>query len=297
MNDNEIMVSVCMIAYNHESYIKQAIEGVLIQKTNFKYELIIGEDCSLDNTKNICQELSQTNSIIKLLPSTRNLGPMHNALRTLRACSGKYIAICEGDDYWTDPLKLQKQIDFLEAHGDYAGSAHQAMIVIDNRENGLFRQNVPNDISIDNLIAGRLFHTASVVFRRPVLELLNNIPLVLSLDRLLNLCISFLGKIHFSDDCMCVYRKHNAGLSSTVTIKQMQLDLNSIPYLKKIYPSFPKYRYISYVYATIGLCELASFPQKLYYSFLSFFFSFSYFPDNVIFIFNRIVNRLFHSSR
>lgn len=292
MDDNQIMVSVCMITYNHEPYIKQAIEGVLMQKTNFKYELIIGEDCSSDNTKSICQRFSQTNHQIKLLPTVQNLGMIPNFMRTLQACSGKYIAMCEGDDYWIDILKLQKQIDFLETHREYAGSAHQAMILINNKENRLFRENVPNDISVDDIIGGRLFHTASVVFRRTVLELLDNAPSVLSGDRLLNFCITFLGKIRFFNDCMCVYRIHGSGMSSTATVKQMLLDLNCISYLKRMYPSFPKYRYMSYVYATIGLCKNGPLYQRLYYMFLSFLFSFSYFPNNISIIFRCIVNRL-----
>jgi len=113
-SSNNIMVSVCMITYNHEKYIGQAIEGVLLQKCNFSVELIIGEDCSTDNTRKISEEYQRKNNIIKLLPSEINLGIIPNFIRTLNSCSGKYIAICEGDDYWTDPLKLQKQVDYLE---------------------------------------------------------------------------------------------------------------------------------------------------------------------------------------
>lgn len=110
------LVSICMITYNHESYIKQAIESVLMQKCKFAFEIVIGEDCSTDNTFMICQELAQNNPKIKLLPSIANLGMMPNLIRTLNACNSKYIAMLEGDDYWTDPQKLQKQVDFLEAN-------------------------------------------------------------------------------------------------------------------------------------------------------------------------------------
>jgi len=108
-----------MITYNHEAYIVQAMEGVLMQKCNFSIELIIGEDCSTDKTRQICNDYALKHSEINLLATETNLGMMPNFIRTLRACTGKYIAICEGDDYWTDPLKLQKQVDFLEKHGDY----------------------------------------------------------------------------------------------------------------------------------------------------------------------------------
>ena len=114
-------VSVLMVTYNHEKYIRDAIEGVLIQKTKFPIELIIGEDNSTDTTRDICIEYANTNrEIIKILPSEKNLGGLHNINRSLNACNGKFIAICEGDDFWIDPFKLQKQVDFLNNNPDYA---------------------------------------------------------------------------------------------------------------------------------------------------------------------------------
>lgn len=291
MDNNVKLVSICMITYNHELYIQQAIEGVLSQKTNFEYELIIGEDCSSDKTRNICQILSNTSNLITLLPATHNLGMIPNFMRTIQACDSKYIALCEGDDYWTDPLKLQKQVDFLESHVEYAGSAHQSVILIDNKENRLFRENIPKNITVDDIIGGRLFHTASVVFRRDVLKLFNNAPTVLSGDRLLFFCISSLGKIHFIDECMCAYRIHDSGMSSTATVKQMLLDLNCIQFLTDIHPHFPKYRYMSYVYATIGLCKNGPIYERAYYMLLSLLFSFSYFPENIYKIYKHIARR------
>lgn len=112
---NNIILSVCMITYNHENFIRDAIEGVLMQKTNFPIELIIGEDCSTDKTRKIVMEHAELYpNIIRALLPEKNLGMSQNFLETLNACSGKYIALCEGDDYWTDPNKLQKQVDFLE---------------------------------------------------------------------------------------------------------------------------------------------------------------------------------------
>jgi glycosyltransferase involved in cell wall biosynthesis len=109
-----------MIAYNHEGFISEAINGVMMQQTNFPIELVIGEDCSTDNTRKICLEYKEKypDKIRLLLPES-NLGMMNNFLQTLRACTGKYIALCEGDDYWTDPYKLQKQVDFLEKNEKY----------------------------------------------------------------------------------------------------------------------------------------------------------------------------------
>jgi len=119
MKENSPLVSIICITYNHEPYIAEAIEGVLMQKCSFPIELVIGEDCSTDNTRKICEEYANKSELIKLLPTETNLGMMPNFIRTLQSCTGKYIAMCEGDDYWTDPLKLQKQVDFLEANAEY----------------------------------------------------------------------------------------------------------------------------------------------------------------------------------
>ncbi len=111
------LVSVHMITYNHEPYIAQAIEGVLMQQTDFPFELVIGEDCSTDRTREIALEFQKKYpETIRVITGERNVGPSANELRTDAACRGRYVAYCEGDDYWHHPHKLQKQTDYLEAH-------------------------------------------------------------------------------------------------------------------------------------------------------------------------------------
>lgn len=113
----EPTVSICMSTHRHERYVTQAIEGVMMQQTSFPIQLVIGEDLSDDSTRLVCEELAERYSPhIKLLPSDKNYGQNHNLSRIIYACTGKYIAMCEGDDYWIDPAKLQKQVEFLEAH-------------------------------------------------------------------------------------------------------------------------------------------------------------------------------------
>jgi glycosyltransferase involved in cell wall biosynthesis len=113
----EPLVSVEMITYNHAPFIAQAIEGVLQQKTTFPFELIIGEDCSTDGTRDIVFEYQKNHSdIIRVITSDKNVGALTNFMRTMNAGRGKYIAFCEGDDYWHHPEKLQKQVDYLEGH-------------------------------------------------------------------------------------------------------------------------------------------------------------------------------------
>jgi glycosyltransferase involved in cell wall biosynthesis len=113
----EPLVSVLMITYNQAKYIAKAIEGVLQQNTNFPIELVIGEDCSTDGTGEIVLEYKEKHpDIIRVITSNRNVGAAENSIRTRRACRGKYIAFCEGDDYWHHSAKLQKQADYLESH-------------------------------------------------------------------------------------------------------------------------------------------------------------------------------------
>lgn len=115
----EPLVSVHMITYNHAPYIAQTIEGVLQQKTNFPFELVIGEDCSTDGTREIVFEYQKKYpDIIRVITSDKNVGMKRNSYRTMKACRGKYIAFCEGDDYWHRPDKLQIQVDYLEGHGE-----------------------------------------------------------------------------------------------------------------------------------------------------------------------------------
>ena len=290
-------VSVCMIAYQHEAYIRQAIESVLSQEVDFPIELVIGDDCSPDGTAAICEEIARRDPRVRLLPRERNLGVMPNFTRTLQACKGEYIAVCEGDDYWTDPLKLRKQVRFLDEHSDHAGAAHQSMVLIDDRAERLFRAAVPSTLTTKDFIGGRMFHTAAIMFRRPAVHLFSGSPPVLSCDRLLNLCISFLGKVHYSPECMCVYRRHGAGMSYNVSATQLKTDLNCVPYLAGLDRRFPKYRYKAYVYATIGLWKRSTVIQKITYTTMAAVYSFSFFPDNVVLAFQWLGRRLTNTTR
>jgi len=115
------LVSVVTITYNHEPWIAKTIEGVLAQKVDFPIEYIIAEDCSTDGTREICERYAENYpAIINLLDSEKNLGFKENEKRAMEKVRGKYIAFCEGDDYWTCPDKLQRQVDFLEANPDYS---------------------------------------------------------------------------------------------------------------------------------------------------------------------------------
>ena len=235
------MVSINMITYNHEPFIAQAIEGVVMQKTNFRIELVIGEDCSTDSTRKICEDYAiKYPEIIRLLPSEQNLGMSQNGIRTLRECKGKYIALLDGDDYWTDPLKLQKQVDFLEANPDYAICFHEVNLLQD----GMIKEDtmtaaVPETTNITDLAKGNYMHTCSVVYRNNLFaelpEYFNKAPVG---DYFLHLLNARYGDIKCVDEIMGVYRVHGTSAWSSKTQKEQESLW--VPFLENIKPNFDK---------------------------------------------------------
>ena len=134
MAERQPTVSVCCITYNHERFLAQTIESVLMQQTDFDVELVIGEDCSTDITRKIAQDYErQYPGRIRVLTPSVNLGIMPNLMATMAACQGEYIAFLEGDDYWTDATKLQLQVDVLRANKDCAFCFHDAEIFYETK--------------------------------------------------------------------------------------------------------------------------------------------------------------------
>lgn len=213
--NNKPLVSIYCITYNHEKFISQAIESFLMQKTNFPVEIVIGEDCSTDNTRAICLEYKEKfPDKIKLLLPEHNLGMTQNAITTLQSCNGKYIALCDGDDYWTDENKLQKQVEFLEANEDFSICFHAVKILINNELIYDYITGEIHDVTdIYDLAVRNHMHTCSVVFRRneEVLKkiFVTDFPFI---DYPLHLLNAQNGKIKKLSDTMGVYRIHCGGI-------------------------------------------------------------------------------------
>lgn len=212
-------VSICMIAYNHEHFIDEAIQSIINQRTNFDFQLVIGEDCSTDGTRKICEGYANKfPNKVKLLPSDSNLGMMPNFVRTLKACDGNYIALCEGDDFWTDELKLQKQFDILESDKKLSISVHQTKILYQDKTTELLvkpKYTSKTIFSQEEMLEAvvPVYQTSSLFFRNlgKYPEWLNNtvvgdIPVFLL--AILN------GKLHYIDEVMSTYRVHANGISS-----------------------------------------------------------------------------------
>lgn len=218
------VVSIVMITYGHEQFIKKAIEGVLMQICNFEIELIISNDCSPDKTDEIINEIIKNDSMpnsINYIKHSKNIGMMPNFIFTLKKAKAKYIALCEGDDYWTDPYKLQKQIDFLEGNEEFAMCFHDAWVIEDNKKLHQYVNKSRTVFKTEDLFERHFIPTASIVFR-------NNIQLpdwyseVQSGDRLLLFFLSLQGNLKYLDEVMSVYRLHDAGISkSHVGVKKV----------------------------------------------------------------------------
>jgi glycosyltransferase involved in cell wall biosynthesis len=217
-------VSVLMITYNHEKFIEQAIESVLMQETNFDYELVIGEDCSTDHTREIVIDYQKRfPEKIRLLLPEANIGMHENFARTYKACKGLYIALLEGDDYWTSPYKLQKQADFLDAHAECSMCFHPVIWFyqedpsIDSRlpaNNSIWPSKYKKISTAEDLLENMYIQTGSVMLRSGPLM---NYPVWLyefgGADWALFILQAQHGKIGCLDEVMSAYRKHSSGVS------------------------------------------------------------------------------------
>lgn len=223
-------VSACIITYNHQDYIVDCLEGALSQKVDFDYEIVIGEDKSTDATLKICEEYaSKYPDKIRIIKREANLGMIGNWVDTIKYCRGKYIALCEGDDYWTDPLKLQKQVDFLEQNKEYSGCFHKVKALIGSSfyEDETIEQRYENSsgknkiTKLDLLREGNFIHTCTFVFRNyPVSDSfeLRNSPVG---DYLLFLDVASNGYLKRIDECLAVYRR-GIGIYSTLSSVVME---------------------------------------------------------------------------
>jgi len=211
------MVTICCTAYNHEKFIGKAIEGFLIQETNFNVEILITDDLSTDKTSEILKKYEEENTSLKVIYNKQNqysIGkkPLFNQL--LPSAQGKYIALCEGDDYWTDPLKLQKQVSFLEKHKDYSLCFHNAKIIQEDFDlSHIFANLETREYKGKEVLEEWTIPTASVVFRKSDLVIENLInPNYLFGDIILFLTLCEEGKLYCINEVMSIYRKHSEGI-------------------------------------------------------------------------------------
>jgi glycosyltransferase involved in cell wall biosynthesis len=213
------VVTVRTITYQHARFIRQCIEGVLMQRTNFPFEYIIGEDCSTDGTRDIVLEYAQAHpERIRVVTADENVGMKWNSYRTKLAGRGKYMVLCDGDDYYSDPLKLQKQVDILEANPQYAGCFHyttQDMTDLPDRKPRVFGEHGGRTVFgvKDTLAAYAICHNSAFMYRREAQVSQPWTKGIISGDMALNSIVAASGDLVCIPEVMSVYRKHPGGVT------------------------------------------------------------------------------------
>ncbi|WP_083213457.1 glycosyltransferase [Mycobacterium malmoense] len=207
---SEPKVSVVSIAYNHEEYIRDALDGFVAQEIDFSVEIVIADDASTDATATIIREYAtRFPQLFRPILRSKNIGIHANLTEALSAARGEYLAICEGDDYWTDPMKLSKQVSFLDQHPETSLCFHPVQVVwTDGRKGSEFPPpRWRRDLSVDALIKRNFIQTNSVLYRR--LSRYDDIPAdVMPMDWYLHVRHAAQGGIAMLPETMAVYRRH-----------------------------------------------------------------------------------------
>ena len=234
MNNNDIMVSVCCITYNQENYIRDALDGFLNQKVNFNYEIIVHDDASTDNTQNILKEYEKKYpDKIRVLYEEEHQYQKGKkvGILTYRHARGKYVAICEGDDYWIDENKLQLQFDYMEKNPNCTLLFHNAKIIdMKTKEETIFvpymkdlKKHMKKDGNYDvaELELLEFIPTASFMFKRENLERIPDwFEKCYVGDWPLKLIMTSFGYAHYMENVMSVYRKNASGSLTTSNEKK-----------------------------------------------------------------------------
>ena len=226
-------ISVCVITFNHEQFITEAINSILAQKIDVPYEIVISDDCSTDRTRTLCQELADHHpSVINLLPEKENLGITGNFYRALSSCRGRYIAVCEGDDYWIDDRKLAMQYSFLEENAGY-GLVYTDVEIKNTTTEVLSRPRYYAGEVFDRLLQGNFINTLTVFFRKelPELSSVSSKQLRYAFDHFYWLRIAAVSRIFYMPEKSGCYRIHgnNFFLTGRITSKDER---------QKLYPEF-----------------------------------------------------------
>ena len=279
MNADTPMVSICCITYNHEPYIRQCLEGFVMQKTNFKFEAIVHDDASTDHTADIIREYAaKYPNIIKPIYETENQYSKHDgSLRRIMdaACTGKYIALCEGDDYWIDPLKLQKQVDFLETHPEHSlcFTAHQRLFPDGTIQERRRYQHSVNECMMKDiiLVGGGFMSTASMVYHRlkssDYPDWRKNSPVG---DLPLMLVLALNGKVGYINDVMSTSRRNILGSWTDRVSKDFEMFRRHHNAEKKMWKDFDVwtgYKFHKFVMAKVAVNDkvyLKAYIRRLF---------------------------------
>ncbi|MBQ8635611.1 glycosyltransferase [bacterium] len=262
--DKEIKVAIACQTYNQAKYIRQMLDGFVMQKTNFRFVAYVGDDCSTDGTKEIIEEYAKKYpEIIKPIYQQTNTKGAMNFMDTFNACKAQYVAWCEGDDYWTDENKLQKQADFLDCHPDYSGCFHPVKVIYENNEkkSAFYPAKKTmlgkNKITLNELLHKNYIQTNSIMYRWRFQDgSLGQyfFEYILPGDWYLHLLHAKCGPIGYIDEVMSVYRRQPQGIWYDSIANPERLKLNNGLYMFNFYKN---------VYKNIADCSQNYFQNVL----------------------------------
>jgi len=249
-------LSVLLVTYNHAKFVAQALDSILMQRTDFDFEIVVADDCSTDSTLSIIKEYEKQSSRLRALPAETNVGISRNYQRGFAACRGKYIAVLEGDDYWISPRKLQAMSAFLDRNPNCSLCFHRIIRYDQHPENVAVHPAhwtveqilTANELASGNFVGG----LSTCVYRREVIEALK--PQLWELDIrewFFNIVVAEHGPIGYVPQILSVYRAHPEGIWS---LKSLSATLPELLRLIDCYDEFLDFKFTR---------ELQGFRQKL----------------------------------
>lgn len=271
MNVEKPLVSIICLTFNHEAFIRDALDSFLIQKTSFFFEILVHDDASTDSTPEIVKEYqTKYPKIVKpTFQETNQFSKGYGYVGInicLRKSKGKYVAYCEGDDYWIDPLKLQKQVDFLNVNEEFSLCTHDTLFRndYDSKRDGvlyskllsnIFINSPKNIYTLEDTFTGNIFHISSIMFRNTNIEFPRWVNRFSACDMVLFMLLAEKGSVYYMDDIMSVYRNNVYSMtsklkeySSSILFLNMSLHILRLmnrhfkrEYQNKIYPLLARY--------------------------------------------------------
>lgn len=239
MSQRGFAVSVIVLTYNHASFIEQAIDSVLAQKTDFDVDVLVLEDGSTDGTQDVLNQKYAAAPSVQLLLADKNVGPKENGKRLFNLQLGKYIAFLDGDDYWSFEGKLQQQVDFLESHPTYAGAFHDATIRSEHGSAEKLSQKIGfrrysqmfkyrDDYTMEDAIGRVIVPASTVVYRTTAFDMQEVMKLArfrLSGAWMQSLVVLRSGPLKYFNEEWSVYRDHAGGITKTKSSRQFNSDV------------------------------------------------------------------------
>lgn len=301
--DEPVMVSIRCITYNHAPYIRQCLEGFVMQKTNFRFQAVVHDDASTDGTTDIVKEYAEKfpDIIVPMYEEENRWSKHDGSLLTIMLpymYKAKYWAECEGDDYWIDPFKLQKQVDYMESHPECSYCGTNGIVVWEGGQKRpeFFNSTIESHVVLPNEVIGKwLFPTASSIFRMDVMEkkIESGINTYGS-DQTIILIALFLGEIYAMSDLTCVYRRDMKSLvSSTNKARSKGREYITEQQIKQYsqYNEYTKGKYANYVLPLISRLKKKSEVYKV----MNYSYILACFRNPIVFItlaINKIKKRI-----